>query len=549
MIAGFRLCCCLSHLIVVVVAMASSVAAQTNLGRLAPYLPSNGQDGDWHIEYTGGSFSIANAGDPNAIRYYFVEPADGAEGRRTIVADLQIAPEGSGSAGLLYGLNPTRDVYHMMTLDAHGLFSIFRRDADGFRPMVQQTSDAFRPGKVNRLTLTESGDEVSFAINGVGMGSIGGDLFGWGSTGIAAVGDVRATFTFFSEGSDDDQSRTQSTEPPVVARFPDLRMKPVEIIDQNGPAGQMVAYHTLIPEGWKTEGGVRWSPSDGPQGCFTGARLMWGTGSPDEAYGFAILDPMSWGVANYGNASGCLREDLTDAEAAMQAYFRLVNVPFEIAKVERPPELAPMISGFQQGWQAPAPSVRTWVDGVVLTGTLTNDGRKSDGAVLAVTRHMEMQLADNIMRSGHTALVLAFSTPPGEIEGGHPAFAQILMNLRVNPQWQAMEQQWWQRKRAETSGRLDASIAAARSGGSIGDMMFESWKRREAVNDAGHGKSVNGIWEVQPWQTPSGGTVLLDQNYNHAWELENGTIHLTNDANFNPMQDMGQFGQEMRLGN
>ena len=174
-------------------------SAETGFGALARHLPDSGQDDGWRVVNTGDSFEIENIGNPQAIRYYFVGPAQGREGRRRIEAAVSIHPDSTGSAGLLYGLNEARDVYHMVTLDAQGMLRVFRRDADGFRPMIEQSSDAYVADGMNLLALQENGDEVSFSLNGREMGSIGGDLFGRGGTGLGLVGDVRAFYTYFSD--------------------------------------------------------------------------------------------------------------------------------------------------------------------------------------------------------------------------------------------------------------------------------------------------------------------------------------------------------------
>lgn len=170
-------------------------------GSLAPHLPASGQDDTWRFVNTGDSFEIENIGNPGAIRYYFVAPTPGTEGSRRIEAGVSIHPDSKGAAGLLYGLKEARDRYHLVTLDAQGVLTVFRRDDSGFRPMLEQSSDAFSAEGVNHLVLEENGDTIAFSLNGSKMGSVGGDRFGFGGTGLAAVGDVRAFFTFFSDGS------------------------------------------------------------------------------------------------------------------------------------------------------------------------------------------------------------------------------------------------------------------------------------------------------------------------------------------------------------
>lgn len=550
----------LSFLVLCLV-QAGPVAAQsggTGMGRLAGFLPATGQDDGWRYTNNGDGFEIANTGNPQAITYFYVGPEPDTEGRRRVDVELELHPDSAGSAGVLYGLNERRDRYHMITLDARGTVRVFRRDGDGVRPLVEMSSDAFRQGTANRLTVAEDGDGITYLLNGTSLGSLGGDLFGHGSVGIAAEGDVQARFTAFSDAAASPQpgAANQTTtgagaETTGAAALPEdgLEMRRVQILDSNGPTGQgVLAYETLVPAGWDTQGGVQWSHSDGQGGCFTGAALMWGAGTQDQAYGLAYMNPLSWGVSSYGPVSYmCLGQDLTDAEMAARAYFPAISplMQVTIQNVDRPLELKPLVELIEQQWRASWPeTAKAWADGVVIRAHVRTQQRENDAYFVVITKHAEANYDGAIFRDGRTALVMGVFTPVGKLDEGHPGFAPILNNLRVNPQWKQLERQWWATRLRQPRPAGGGGVAGADT--SIGDMMFESWKRREGMKDAGHAKSVNGIWEVQPWQTPSGGTVLLNQNYDYAWELQNGAIILTNNANFNPMEAYNQTGQQMQ---
>ncbi len=533
-------------------APATAQSTDTGFGALQNVLPDSGQDDTWRFANTGDSFEIENIGDPQAITYFYAIPKDGTEGRRVIELDIALHPDSQGSAGLLYGLNRSGDLYHMLTLDASGQVSVFRRDSSGVRPMIQRSSEAFLPEKLNRLSIQENGDEITYFLNGTSLGSLGGDLFGSGATGIAAVGDVRAFFTHFSDGSGADRSdlapATDNRQIQQASQGAEtLHMKPVQIVDTEGPAGPIVAYETLVPAQWQTKGGVKWSHADSPGRCFTGARLVWGAGTADQRYGMAFMDPVSWGMTSNGPSRHlCMPMDLTDAEMVMRAYFDAISATMQVTirDVQRPAELQPLLDMVGGPWKAAWSHAQAWVDGVVIEAGVQTSTGQHDAYFVAVTKHAQASHGQITARDGATALVMTFVTPPGELENGHPAFGAILNNLRVNPQWKQIEAQWWsQRLRQERPGQV---TAAAPSNSSVGDMMFDSWKRREGMRDAGHAKSVNGIWEVQPWQSASGKTVLLNQNYAHAWQLQNGSIVMTNNANFNPMQSLNQTGQELR---
>lgn len=565
---------CAAMLILTAGAAVAQEPAQ-GFGVLAQYLPKTGRDDTWRYAKTADSFEIENIGDPGAITYFFLGPRPGSEGRRVIETRLAVHPDSRGSAGLIYGLDRERGVYHMLTLDAAGKVTLFRRDGDGFRPMLEQTSGAYLPGKVNRLKIAESGDEIALFLNEAPIGRVGGDLFGFGGVGIGAVGDVRAIFDMFSEGDGADGAGTKTPErtpPPKGEGKPEdetrntpdpdpddaLHLRPVQIMDPQGPAGQpMVAYRTMLPADWTMQGGVLWNESDGRGRCFTGARLVWGATSPDKAYSVSFLDPVSWGVTSAGPATyRCVQADLADAEAVTRQYLDLAagplnaqGVTMELREIDRPAELRPLVETVARNWVTTVPGAQAWSDGAMARTRMMAEGQPLDGALVVVTNHLAYSGPAGGFRAGQSALIVGFTTPRGKLEQGHPGFAAILNNLRADPAWVQIEARWWQQKRAALGGQINAQTrAAANTGKSIGDSMFESWQRRQGMRDAGQNSTINGIWEVQPWKTPGGGTMLLNQNYAHAWQLQNGAVVLTNNANFNPMSAYNQPGQELRRG-
>ncbi|MEP3276644.1 MAG: hypothetical protein ABJN26_09835 [Stappiaceae bacterium] len=544
--------------------------AQQNggMGPLSQILPQTGQDGPWRITNTGGTFEIQNSTDPGPIKYFYAALNEGEEGRRTIEASLVIHPDSQGSAGILYGFDQQNRSYHLLTLGPDGTVTLFRRDDQGFSPFMETKSSDFLKDKINKLRIEEKGDTILYFLNGAKLGEVGGNKFGRGSVGIAAVGAVRAFFDGFSvdiaeqSGRNDAPSTNTNanvntntnTSTAEVSSDAGLQLKQIQIMDEAGPAGRMTAYSTLIPVDWEDRGGVRWSGGDGAGGCFTGGQLIWGAGLKDQSYGLAFLDPLSWGATSFGPARNvCLQQDLPDAEAAARAFLQAISqgLRTEVKQVLRPPELAPLVETFSKAYISNLPGVRTWVDGVVVTVSAQSQGVKNDGAFVFITHHIEGKAAvgntASQFRTGRTVIALGLFTPPGKLEAGHPAFGVILNNLRANPQWQQVVAKWWaDRSRAN---RPAPGVAAAGGGKtSIGDMMHESWKRRQGMTDSGQQQSVNGIWEVEPYKSSSG-TVLLSQDYKNAWELQDGRIIMTNDQFFNPVQNFNQTGQALQRAN
>ncbi|MEO1495182.1 MAG: hypothetical protein AAFV19_23815 [Pseudomonadota bacterium] len=521
------------------------------MGRLSQFLPQTGQQDIWSWTNTGSSFAMANLSDPGAVTYFYVLPENRTEGRRLIETEVSLSNVSQGGAGLIFAFDPTSNDYFAYAVEASGAVKMFRRDQNGFAEIADFGFKANR-GAPNSLAVVESADKVELFLNGDFMGAVQGVT--GGGVGIVGLGLVDARFASFSERLKDNASlpKSEPQRADAVARPADqgaLRLVPIQIVDQTAPFGPTVAFDAMIPQGWTPDGGVVWNP---PNGCHKGGRLVWGVNSPDKTYGIGMLPPISWSANNYGGAlTGCVNADLADAEAVMHTYFDLSqDAQARIVEITRPPELGFVAQ--QLGAQLPALAGRKhWTDGVLVRADVVEDGRVREAYILAFTLHWEIANPDGwgqggvlLARGGNMILGLAIATPPGKLDEGHPGFAAILGNLRARPQWNQGVAQWWARQNRPSGGGAPNTSAASDSG-SITDMMFESWKRRDSASDAGHSKTVSGIWETQNYQSSSG-VVALSQDYGSAWELNDGSLVLTNDLNFNPMETFNELGSQLQ---
>lgn len=555
--------------------LGTALSAQDYMGPLDGLLPESGPDGVWQIESNAQGFGMENAQSPGDIRYYYAASRSDEEGQRRIEVELTFngSSQGMGMGGILYGFDPSNGNYFIFGLESDGSVSLYRRDQDGMRPMSQTSSSALRRGR-NTLTLIERGSELSYQVNGQALGSIANSHTGRGQVGIAVAGFGQTVFHRFSVATGQGDlalgDLPPSSRPPsglpaadggAEASLPQsdasrIEFRRVEIMDDNGPFGRQVAMRTLVPADWVMQGGVKWGTAQGQNACFRSQRLIWGAGTSDESFGMVFLDPLSWGVSNFGPVgSACLQQDLVDAEAVARSYLQMLSgqINNQITEVHQPAEVEALVRLFRQTHPPMnLPGTRTWFDGVAVNFTSESEGVSNDGVMILVSRHDEAS-SQNAMghsgfRMGQTMMVLVMTTPRGHLEAGHPAFGVILNNIQPDPQWSRAVAQWHAAQRPAPGQPRSMPVSTNSADTSIGDMMFESWQRRNDMNSAGQQRSIDGIREVQPWQT-STGTVRLSQNYNHAWELQNGNLVLTNNANFDPMQTFNQFGEPLRRAN
>ncbi|BET65310.1 hypothetical protein ASA1KI_02280 [Opitutales bacterium ASA1] len=541
--------------------------ASADMGPLAQYLPDTGEDPPWTIRRDSDSFTLVNRDDTGALTYYYTDAAAGPGSSRTISVDVQMrsgGPDGGAKAGLLYGFDPRQRRYFLFVLQPGKNISLIRRDADGFTPMLEVRRSSLSD-RSNRLTIEEGAEGIRLLVNGEQISAIDTDGVRMGGVGIAAAGLVEARFADFRvetstpapllhtrtpstssrpasmSASASDVSRTRSSTP---VRNAALRLRPLEIIDKTGPLAPMVAYTTMLPDGWKTDGGIVWNDADG---CRRGPQLTWSATSPDLAWGVTVLPILSWSVSSIGQRLGCIEAEVPDAEAAARLYGR-INPQANLRDItfKRSPEFEPFKQTLLQG-VAQAPGFRHRADAVEMRGTFTGtDAKPHTMRMLVFTMHTELDYSVFGMgggaRYGSVALAIGVTTPTDfDAEEFPPEIVAVLQNLRSQPRWDAVVQNWWNEQNrifAETNRRATADSSAAL------DRSMAAYRQRSASQEESQRRALGGLWETQRYADASGGTVDLDMHYRHAWRLDDGSIVQTNDALFSP-STLGETGTRL----
>jgi hypothetical protein len=139
---------------------------------------------------------------------------------------------------------------------------------------------------------------------------------------------------------------------------------------------------------------------------------------------------------------------------------------------------------------------------------------------------------------------------PGQYEQAKKDVIYALVNYQNNPQAIAAHNQKEQQKSNASWANHNAKMkrnqdnfnawnsAQVESSNSISDMSMESWRRRNAISDRGHEKTIDGIWERQPMVDPHTGNYgKVESGYNHYYMNNNGEYIGTNDALYNPQTD------------
>ena len=153
-----------------------------------------GVDGVWETRDDGASYVFENDQDPDAIKYYYLHPRAGEEGRRTVSVSINfrdVAP--STRAGFVFGFDENTGGYFIFTLSPSGEILLFERTANGGEVKFRGTTSNLQQG-LNHLTLEENGASVSLIVNGgaslvtdnpaMARGGVGILAWGVGETGF-----------------------------------------------------------------------------------------------------------------------------------------------------------------------------------------------------------------------------------------------------------------------------------------------------------------------------------------------------------------------------
>ncbi|WP_431133305.1 hypothetical protein [Psychroserpens mesophilus] len=138
--------------------------------------------------------------------------------------------------------------------------------------------------------------------------------------------------------------------------------------------------------------------------------------------------------------------------------------------------------------------------------------------------------------------------PKAVYEDAKKDYINALLNLQVNPNWIQKNNQYYAQKSQQSNAEHQQRMASIRAQGqalintgntysSISDSNHESWKRRNAMTDAGHSKSVDAIWERSNVHDQSGNQYQVQGYYNTVWKNNNNEYIGTNNTNWNPNVD------------
>jgi len=341
-----------------------------------------------------------------------------------------------------------------------------------------------------------------------------------------------------------------------------FRLKRISVEDQQGWGQKVVAYTILVPADWKVEGGIQWNPK---WQCLYSEmvtnRLR--VTSPDGRYAFELFPDYG---ANWN-------QDPVNVQAQRQ----MIAQGQKACPLAQPFNARDFITriflpGFRPGAQVvnvqqdPAPARALYQDTVNKIGNLMrqNNVRMSTDAAKVLVRYRggeEMVLATTAMSTMqgpspsagargqvgyataytlNASRVVAYRTPPGEMQSMERIFGTMLSSIHLNPAWQKALNDLIQRiSNITLKGVIDRHNIWRNAMNEIGEIRMKSWQNVEASQDHIAKMWSQAIRDVADYYDPETQTkVELPWGYDNVWSSGLDEYLLTDIPGFNPNSDI-----------
>ncbi len=331
-----------------------------------------------------------------------------------------------------------------------------------------------------------------------------------------------------------------------------VRLKIAPIMDPSGFERPMVAVVALIPQQWRTRGGVVW----GRQGtCGTGYQFEWTAASPDGAMAASLFPGLQWGFSNFAAMAmpGCPSLRIGNVQQYLAFVAQRNRRGARVLDFRRRPDIERDFQQLNKVTPMPLGEIRTWVEaGEVLVGYQAG-GRavRETFSALVVFNLTRMrgaypgQMIETLIGAAQPGF--AFRAPHGYLD--LRLAETIRTSFKPNPQWASrINRHNTTIARMNIDGARKRSQITTETYDEIRRMNRESYEMRNRIQDRMHRKFSEAIRGVETYDDPMSptGQVQLNNQYRHAYRLNDGTYVLTDQESFNPYAVFGQGGTKLR---
>lgn len=335
---------------------------------------------------------------------------------------------------------------------------------------------------------------------------------------------------------------------PALAQATPLRVEPVVIEDSGTPA-----IRGLVPVGWQAQGGIVWGDP-----CIDyGYNIAWLAGAPDKSQGIAMLAALGWGRSPI---MGCRQPPIADIRDLLLTQARKLSSDVRVLDYRSRPELLSLPSVPQQipefSMSMPGLTAEAWRDaGELLVGWRDAQGREMRAAILGgglFTRTVASfpateftpAIPDQITLIGGSDWGFAVWAQDGQLD--LTASEAIRRSFQPDPGWLRFileHRAVIDRQNVEAAGNI-AEINRA-GNAEVARIMAGTYDATRASQDRMYRENIEAVRGVETYVDTAGQQVQLDYNYNQAWQLDDGSYVLTNDAFYDPAAAHGIGGTQL----
>jgi hypothetical protein len=340
-----------------------------------------------------------------------------------------------------------------------------------------------------------------------------------------------------------------------------FRVEVAEVVDATGFGKPMVAARVLVPAGWQARGGIQWANRP----CQEPASFAWSAAAPDGSAGVDLFPAVTWAAGSNGSGD-CMPGNFDSVRAFLEAHVRSRIPDAEVLDYRARPdfldtskdyydELVKIVNGSRTG-------MRAAVDAGEILYSFRRDDAPMRGLAAAVVVFYASELPNPLggppfwQRTGGTSGVFGAYARDGQLD-----FKRVeAVRKSVKPDVEWLTELFKLKERiaevnvagtrqraamivaggaAMTRATIEANQLASRNYADVSARSGPSSSgssTTSATDDRLQRERIEVIRGVETYHDPvEGGTVQLDNTYDHAWRVNNDKAYiLTDDPNFNP---------------
>jgi hypothetical protein len=316
-----------------------------------------------------------------------------------------------------------------------------------------------------------------------------------------------------------------------------LRVQRAEIMDRRGFERPMVAYTMFVPVGWRGVGEVEYSQN----ACLPSQRINWTATASDGIGSIQIIPEEKWSASTMQQQDGCFHAPIQGARQYLESWVQRNRPGARILDFRPRPDLAePFQKIAQQG-----NGMRSWGDAGEVLIAYQLRGRPVRESISSASFYIHTQMPGFEFLQGVSAPGFAMRAPEGALD--FKAVEALRQSIRSAPEWQTrMNQVMAERNRIaidhnrrmgeiNRQGAADRSAIIANTAREVNEIQMGTWQSRNESMDRTQRETIESIRGVETYNDPHyGGTVQLSNQFQHAWQLRDGSYVLTDDPNFDP---------------